>query len=168
MNYTVSFAETTLSVGQNYEKGIIKVCPNKAFIVILRKGERLSSPEALQNLVPTIRPRSVLGAFVGLNVSGAVKEATHEYRNYNKLQFNGAYPRYQDLGIILNHLRVFHSDCFKLIPQFNLRTPQGVYFNDRIIFLEIFITMVRNLTGLHDLTEVPHTQRTNWFVKSSS
>lgn len=28
--------------------------------------------------------------------------------------------------------------------------------------------MVQNATGLHDLTEIPHTQRVKWFIKKSS
>lgn len=67
-----------------------------------------------------------------------------------------------------NYLRVFHSDCYKIIPQFNLRTPEGVYFNDRFVFLEQFLFMVRNLTEKHDDTEVPHNQRVKWFIKSNS
>lgn len=69
---------------------------------------------------------------------------------------------------MLNYLRVFHSDCYKIIPQFNLRTPEGVYFNDRFVFLEQFLFMVRNLTEKHDDTEVPHNQRVKWFIKSNS
>ena len=47
---------------------------------------------------------------------------------------------------------MFHTDCYKIIPQFALRTPEGVYFNDRFIFLEQFLFMVRNLTAKHDDT----------------
>lgn len=62
---------------------------------------------------------------------------------------------------------MFHSDCYKIIPQFDLRSPEGVYFEDRFVFLEQFLFMVRNVTHLHDDTEIPHTQRVNWFVKSN-
>jgi hypothetical protein len=72
------------------------------------------------------------------------------------------------LSEIVNYLRVFHTDCFKIIPQFVLRTPEGTYFNDRFVFLEQFLYMVRNLTDRHDDTEIEHTQRVKWFVKKNS
>lgn len=73
----------------------------------------------------TIQARDVLGAYVKLNISGKVTENREEYQNYTKIDYSALNPRYDDLTSILNHLRVFHSDCYKIIPQFDLRTPEG-------------------------------------------
>ena len=109
-----------------------------------------------------------MGAFVGIDLKGVIKIPTDLTQNYGKKTHNGAYPQYSYLEQILNHLRVFHSDCYKIIPQFNLRTTQGVYYNDRFTFLEIFVFAVKNVTVKHDLPEIPHIQRVKWFIKQSS
>jgi hypothetical protein len=72
------------------------------------------------------------------------------------------------LNQVKNHLRIFHSDCYKVLPQFVLRDDKNKYYNDRFIFLEQFLFMVRNDTGLHESSEVPHTQRVKWFVKKNA
>lgn len=82
-----------------------------------------------------LAPRGVLGAYVGLNYTGNVLFTRDTYTEYKKYQYNGRNPRIGDLENIINHLRVFHSDCYKIIPQFNLRTHKGIYFNDRLNFL---------------------------------
>ena len=85
-------------------------------------------------MIPTIQPRSFLGAYVGLNVSGTIKQANMSYNEYNKKQFNGGYPSFKDIDYIANHLRVFHSDCYKLIPQHDLRSIHNIYLNDSFTF----------------------------------
>jgi len=110
----------------------------------------LKDPEALKNLADFLKPRGVLGAYVGLNYNGKNIFIKETYSNYNKLEYNGKNPRIDDLESIVNHLRVFHSDCYKIIPQFNLRTHTGIYFNNRLNFLEHFLYMVQNLTEKHD------------------
>ena len=92
---------------------------------MLKAHERLASKYALENLVEKVRPRDVLGAYVALNVSGKIRSNSNDFQDYTKVSHNGAHPQYENLTIILNHLRVFHSDCYKILPQFELRTPQN-------------------------------------------
>lgn len=66
----------------------------------------------------SIAPRAVLGAFVGVNVTGKVIHSDTYFEWYNKLEHNGKNPQFNVLNSVLNHLRVFHSDCYKIIPQF--------------------------------------------------
>lgn len=80
---------------------------------------------------------------------------------------NGKSPKYDDLEQILNFLKIFHSDCYKILPQFSHKSHEGEYYNDRFKFLEAFVQMVKNVTIPHDNTELPHTQRTKWFIKSN-
>lgn len=124
--------------------------------MVLRRNESLNDVESLQVLSEAMGPRNVLGAFVGLNISGQVQHSKDVYPNYNKVEYNSKEPKLKDLSTILNHLRVFHSDCYKIIPQFDLRTPEGKYFNDRFTFLEQFLQMVREMRDKHDYTEIPH------------
>jgi len=112
----------------------------------------LKDPESLKILANFVKPRGVLGAYVGINYNGNNIFTKETYTNYNKLEFNGKSPKIDDLESIVNHLRVFHSDYYKIIPQFNLRTHSGTYFNNRLNFLEHFLYMVQNLTGKHDDT----------------
>ena len=156
------------SVGRNYETAIINACPNKSFVVVLRSYERLIDRGALESLAKSLEPRPVLGAFVALNISGQIRQPTALFEDYNKLDYNAKEPKYDSLNTVLNQLRVFHSDCYKIIPQFVLKTPEGVYFNDRFTFLEQFLFMVRSHTGKHDDTEIEHTQKVKWFIKSNS
>jgi hypothetical protein len=148
--------------------GIVKKCPNKSFAVILKRTEAIGGEQKLHRLAESLAPREVLGAFVALNVQGKQKSMATLYQFYSKAQFNGNNPSYADLENILNFLRVFHTDCFKILPQFALRTIDGVYYNDRFAFLEQFLFMVRNLTEKHDYPELPHSQRVKWFVKKNS
>jgi hypothetical protein len=143
---------STGSVGRNYEVGIIKNCPDKSFVVVLKRVESFSDVEGLQLLAKAVEPRGILGSFLGLNITRKVRHVKDVFSNYNKADYNGKEPKYAELAEILNHLRVFHSDCYKIIPQFDLRTPEGLYFNDRFNFLEQFLHMVRNLTSKHDDT----------------
>jgi hypothetical protein len=115
-----------------------------------------------------VTPRGVLGVFAGVEVNSVLLNIESNYYDYNKVEYNGKEIKYKVLNEVLNHLRVFHSDCYKIIPQFELRTHDGVYFNDRFVFLEHFMIMVRNLTYIHDDTEIPHKQRVKWFIKSNS
>lgn len=47
------------------------------------------------------------------------------YPSYTKEAMNGASPSYSDLNNILNFLKVFHSDCYKILPRFSLYTHEG-------------------------------------------
>jgi tRNA A37 threonylcarbamoyladenosine biosynthesis protein TsaE len=91
----------------------------------------------------------VLGVFVGINYNGKTSLTSKTYTDYNKLEYNAKHPKFSDLESIVNHLRVFHSDCYKVIPQFNLVHHTGIYFNDRLTFLEHFLYMVKNTTQKH-------------------
>lgn len=144
--YNFIFGLHSGSIGRNYELGIIHHCPNKSFIVILGREESFGDIEGLQLLSQAIVPRPVLGAFVGINLNGKIIHSDTYFQWYNKFQHNGKNPKFQILNAVLNHLRVFHSDCYKIIPQFQLRTPEGQYFQNRFAFLEQFLFMVRNLT----------------------
>ena len=70
-----------------------------------------------------------------LNVSGSIKTNNNDFQDYVKKTYNGLHPQYEKLNVILNHLRVFHSDCYKILAQFELRTIQNQYFDDRFVFL---------------------------------
>lgn len=50
----------------------------------MKTHERLSKSDSLQNLVKTIQPRDVLGAYVSLNISGSISINPYEMQNYNK------------------------------------------------------------------------------------
>jgi len=165
--FNIIIEESTGSIGRNIEYGIIKLCPNKSFVVILKTHERLAATDSLTKLVEKIQPRDVLGSFVMLNISGTLSKNEEEYQNYNKYEFNGLNPKVPDLEKIKNHLRVFHSDCFKIIPQFELVTPRGEYYDDRFVFYEIFLRMVIRYHGESDTVEYPHVQKTKWLLKSS-
>ena len=156
------------SIGRNYELGVIKHCPNKSFVFILKKEEEITEVEALTKLSVELQSRRVLGAYVGVSVDGSVSFTSSAYPIYNKPEYNGQTMRYKPMNQILNHLRVFHSDCYKIIPQFALRSVENEYFNDRFTFVEQFVFMVANLTKKHDDTEIPHTQRVKWFTKINS
>ena len=140
----------TGSVGRNYEVGIIHHCPNKSFVVVLRREEQIEGDQSLQRLESAIVPRGVLGALVGVSVSGKVTFSSSSFEWYKKIKHNGRNPAYEVMNDILNHLRVFHSDCYKIIPQFELRSPEGKYYNDRFNFLEHFVFMVRQGKEKHE------------------
>lgn len=61
------------SLGQNYEKGIIKYCPPKSVVVILKRKEQFQSETALEELAQKVGKQGVLGAFISVNVSGSVR-----------------------------------------------------------------------------------------------
>jgi hypothetical protein len=128
LGFNIFISQHSKNVGRNYEIGITKLCPNKSFILILKVNERLADTDSLLNLREAVQPRHVLGIFATLNVSGELKISGSEFQDYTKITHNGANPRYDDLNQILNHLRIFHSDCYKIIPQFELRTPENEYF----------------------------------------
>ena len=88
--------------------------------------------------------RGVLGAYVSVNVSGTLRVPEKSYPVYSKPDMNGRNPKFEDLNGILNFLRVFHSDCYKILPQFSHYTHEGEYYNDRFKFLEAFVQMVLN------------------------
>ena len=137
--------------------GIISICPQKSFIMILHRNETINRNDGLQLLANTVRPRQILGTFNSLNVSGVLKQTESYMEWYNKFEHNGKTPKTDIHEKIINYLRVFHSDCYKIIPQFELRTVEGEYYNDRFAFLEQFMFMVRNLSNPHDQYESPHT-----------
>lgn len=97
----------------------------KSFILILKQFERIIDEEGLKLLSQALVPRPILGAFVGVNVSGKIIHSNTYFEWYNKMEHNGKNPQYEVLNSVLNHLRVFHSDCYKIIPQFDLRTVEG-------------------------------------------
>ncbi len=70
--YNIKLGVHTGSVGRNYEVGIINLCPNKSFVVVLKRKESFSGPSDLEVLSLAIAPRPVLGAFIRVNVSGQV------------------------------------------------------------------------------------------------
>jgi hypothetical protein len=48
---------------------------------------------------------------------------------------------------MVNHLRVFSVECYKFLPQFDLRDSYGNYFEDRIIFIMSFYDLIREPIG---------------------
>ena len=132
---TVRLAKASASLGRNYELAIVKECPDKSFVVILDRADSFSSVEGLTRLAQNVATRGVLGAFVSMKVSGTLRTPKKTYPNYNKLEMNGRNPKYDDLNDILNFLKVFHSDCYKILPQFSHYTHEGEYYNDRFKFL---------------------------------
>jgi hypothetical protein len=67
------------SVGRNYEVGIIKHCPPKSFVVVLRRSESLEDSEGLAKLLEALIPRGVLGAFVSVRTEGGLREPTRTF-----------------------------------------------------------------------------------------
>ena len=56
--------------GLNIEQALTQHCPHKSFAVLLNKNEKFNSPEDLAQLAFNVRPRSVLGSLVTLEVKG--------------------------------------------------------------------------------------------------
>jgi hypothetical protein len=46
------------------------------------------------------------------------------------------------MNAILNHFRVISVESFRILPQMEYRTLEGVYFQDRMIFLSGLLEML--------------------------
>lgn len=86
--------------------------------MVLNKKETLNSKDFLKNLASKLAPHGVLGAFLSVNISGDVKIPSTAYENYSKKEFLWEKSSLEDIEKIVNHFRVFHSDCYKILPQF--------------------------------------------------
>jgi hypothetical protein len=67
------------SVGRNYEVGIIKHCPPKSFVLVLRRNESIEGTEGLAQLAKVLVPRPVLGAYVSVRTEGGLREPTRTF-----------------------------------------------------------------------------------------
>jgi hypothetical protein len=76
-------------VGRNYEVGIIKHCPSKSFVLVLRRDESLEDTDALAQLAEVLVPRPVLGAFVSVKVEEKLKSPNSMFSSYSKEYYNG-------------------------------------------------------------------------------
>jgi len=66
----IRLLKSTGSTGHNIEQAITRMCPHRAHVLLLNKGERLASQHGLQQLSECLRPREVLGCLVSLEVGG--------------------------------------------------------------------------------------------------
>lgn len=73
--YNITLVTHTGSVGRNYEVGIINYCPKKSFVVVLKREESIANNEGLSLISHAIAPRSILGAFIGVNISGEIRHS---------------------------------------------------------------------------------------------
>lgn len=60
--------ESMNNKGHNIEQAITKHCPHTAHVVLLNKGEKFTSENALLDISERLRPRDVLGCLVNLEV----------------------------------------------------------------------------------------------------
>ena len=65
----------------------------------------------------------LLGIFASLNVSGTIRQTDTFMEWYNKAEHSGLFPKFDIINDILNYIRIFHSDYYKIIPRFELTTP---------------------------------------------
>ena len=93
-------------------------------------------------IAETVKDRSVIGASINLVVGNSTYSAKPEYHNYSRSRDGVLNPKLEIINGIINHLRVISIDAFRYIPQFELRDPYGVYFEDRIIILSTLLEML--------------------------
>lgn len=93
-------------------------------------------------IAKTVEKREVMGASINLQVGDQTFPATPEYHNYSRSRDGVKDPKLKQMNGIINNLRIFSIEAFRYIPQFELRDPYGIYFEDRIIILSTLLELL--------------------------
>ena len=136
----------------NIEQACTRNCHPKGYAVLLNYNDRFNSPTALQHIALAVEPRDLVGAYLAIEREGKLE--VPQPMKMNRKDEGIVNRNITKMEAILNHFRVFSVECFRLIPQFDLRDYYGQYFGDRIIFVMSLIEMVLadlNLPRLHYL-----------------
>ena len=75
-----------------------------------------------------MEPRHVLGAMIPLRIDGELHVPYLSMGQFYRKNDGIVNPKIPLLTNISNHLRLFSVECYKFLPQFDLRDSYGEYF----------------------------------------
>jgi hypothetical protein len=140
----VSLLPSTGNKGHNIEQAVTRLCSHSDHALLLNRGERLGSKDALRELSECVRPREVLGCLLALEVEGVKLVPERANRRFHRKHDGIVNPDLEMMKNMSNHLRVFSVEVYKFLPQFDMRDPYGDFYEDRLIFVMSFYDIVRD------------------------